>query len=159
MRTISPGTHNNNQQGAHALMWTHPHKTQKCNTCPKRQEWITECIWSCQTNAMTRTPLNRHNTRLCHTGFNDNETNKRGWRYCLLWATIPCLLLERPAIQPVSVSLYSILYPALIADTEWWSGSFSDLYAAVYCPVRAAWTPGRGVRRGSRRWGGEVFHR
>lgn len=74
------------------------------------------CIWSRQTNAMTRTPLNKHNTRLCHPGLNDNETNKHGWRYCLLWATIPCPLLERPAIQPVSVSLYSILYPALIAD-------------------------------------------
>lgn len=128
----------------------------KCIARLERQGWITECIWQTQWHAW-----NKHNTWLCHTGFSDNETNKHGWRYCLLWATIRCLLLERPATQPVSVSLYSILDPALIASASTSAQSDgpcrpSNLYPEVYCPATGFWDS-RGVRRGSRRRGGEVF--
>ncbi len=115
--TVSPETHSptiNKEQEregwlpnllththTHTLTWTHPHKTNiNALACPDelweqtssgRSEWIMEHIWSCQTNTMTRTPLpecSLNNTRLCHSGFNDNKTNKLHWRCCSLWALI-----------------------------------------------------------------------
>lgn len=83
-----------------------------------------EDIWSCWTNTMTALPQqSRDNTWICHSDFNDDETDK----YCLLWA-----MIQR---------LFHILDSVFIAAafTQSWWDSFFNLHAGVYRPAMSCW--------------------
>lgn len=91
-----------------------------------------------------------YNTWLWHNGCSDKETNKQGWKYCLLRTTIQYLLLKRLSTQPVSASVLFLFSCCFCSVVEWWCHTeVTSTFQLVYCPAMSCWGS-RGVRRGPR---------